>query len=1254
MRAYLHIGTPKTATTTLQAFLQTNRETLLKSGYIYTKAAGEINNCNLAVAALNDERRNGLTRLLGITNSNELIQLRAEVILSLKKEIENLSDKTGESRALIFSSEYYHLHLIAREERERLKSILAEIGVTDIRIVVYLRNPADLANSYFSTSVKAGGTATCPPSPKQERYNLLCNHRQTLKNFASVFGEENIIPRLFDRDEFVNNSIIDDFLHVVGKESYSSDCILAKNSNVSISSDGTELLSRLNQIFPRWLGDDLNILQLRATDYIEKSFSDGDYRMPVELYEQYNKEFSDSNEWVRENYFPEKVKLFKSKKNISVSSVDQPEQYWKEETHKIATKILKEARSGVVDESCVDLEKYGLFNQSPKSVCSLNLAFGVGWFNIEEYDQALGVLDLVLASDSTNEIALLYKAKCLSGLSKNKAAEICFEKVLKTGNGEALKPYARHLLKIEDFDKAETILIKVQEADCEDLWGFAEHADIPARQNRWKESAQRWKKISELFPDSDLVKQKTAYSLLMSDDYTSASALYENILKKKKLDKDSLLGLARCEIKSGKIENAEQILLEAQVAHPDFYPVFNEYAYLAKNHKESAERWRSLSELFPHNSSCFFQSAVSYANAGELQFAIDILNDLLKFDPKNDRAINLLSTFYYQSAVSFHALGDLENSLRILNFLLDRKPGHIQARLFIGRVIVKLVAEMVKEKKYDQALEKLEHLLRIDPNNQQAIKLTERTYYQFAVSCIRSKDYFEAVSSLKRLLSINSENSQGSALLQSVYYHQARDYKRVGDIKECTRFINILIELNPSHEQGLALLRKIVFEDVTECFRTGKFDDAIKVLEHYINTVPDNDQAKSFLQRAYYQSAVSSVSSGMLCYAQNTLLKFIEIDSKHKQGISLLKKVYLQKAIRSYNEGELSICLEKLTTLLDIDPKHERGIALYRTASTRSASEFYERGKYKLAITRLEEVDKVVPLHRQGRSLLQRSYFLAARQALTTGGTQDAIKQLEKLVELDPDHRQGNSLLERCYYNSAAKYYAEKDIRYGLIAIEKYLDMEPYNKDGLLLKAKLFSLEYDYKNAELVLEHLNKNHDGFVPGLIECALIASAQRNWEEAECRWKKVIQLAPNLPIGHYNIGLVNMETKQYSRASADFGRLLKLDKDHLAGMRYKAICLEEMKCFHEAEILYLEVLNRSPDLFGMHAGYSALPAKQHNWQLEYKRAGLGDMDNLLIKRLKELEDENHRLKKMYAEEKLKADLRDEALREKSGETV
>lgn len=46
---------------------------------------------------------------------------------------------------------------------------------------------------------------------------------------------------------------------------------------------------------------------------------------------------------------------------------------------------------------------------------------------------------------------------------------------------------------------------------------------------------------------------------------------------------------------------------------------------------------------------------------------------------------------------------------------------------------------------------------------------------------------------------------------------------------------------------------------------------------------------------------------------------------------------------------------------------------------------------------------------------------------------------------------------------------------------------------------------------------------------------------------------------------------------------------------------------------------------------------------------RAKYGGMDASLMKRLKELEEENRRLKKMYAEEKLKAEIAREAIEKK-----
>ncbi|MFT5643042.1 MAG: putative transposase [Janthinobacterium sp.] len=82
-----------------------------------------------------------------------------------------------------------------------------------------------------------------------------------------------------------------------------------------------------------------------------------------------------------------------------------------------------------------------------------------------------------------------------------------------------------------------------------------------------------------------------------------------------------------------------------------------------------------------------------------------------------------------------------------------------------------------------------------------------------------------------------------------------------------------------------------------------------------------------------------------------------------------------------------------------------------------------------------------------------------------------------------------------------------------------------------------------------------------------------------------------------------------------------------------------------FTDSQIMQIlkqaEAGSPAPELCREH-GMSA--ATFYKW-----RAKLGGMDASLMTRMKELEDENRRLKKMYAEERLKAEIVTEALSKK-----
>lgn len=82
-----------------------------------------------------------------------------------------------------------------------------------------------------------------------------------------------------------------------------------------------------------------------------------------------------------------------------------------------------------------------------------------------------------------------------------------------------------------------------------------------------------------------------------------------------------------------------------------------------------------------------------------------------------------------------------------------------------------------------------------------------------------------------------------------------------------------------------------------------------------------------------------------------------------------------------------------------------------------------------------------------------------------------------------------------------------------------------------------------------------------------------------------------------------------------------------------------------FTESQIIHIlkqaEAGVPVPELCREHGMSSATFYK---WRSKY-----GGMDVSMIVRMKELEDENRRLKKMYAEEKLKAEIASEAIRKK-----
>jgi hypothetical protein len=307
MRCFVHIGTEKTGTTSLQSFLHLNREKFMEDGLIFTKSTGEKNNRALPVLAYSRAYSDEYTKRINIRSLSQLNEHKKQVFERLKTEIEHLRTE-HHHHSFIFSSEHIQSRLKLPGEIKQLKEVLTELGMTDIRIIIYLRRPADIATSLYSTLIRSGGTDTMPPPPDSPHWNNICNHQQTITNYGKVFGRGNIIPRIYSKSVLAQQSIIHDFFKIFNMPI--AGYIIPPRSNERLSATSLTLLRHLNSKFPKFINERPNPLRKNLVSYFEDSFEGEPYVMPADLYRAYDSTFAASDEWVRQNYFPHLDRLF--------------------------------------------------------------------------------------------------------------------------------------------------------------------------------------------------------------------------------------------------------------------------------------------------------------------------------------------------------------------------------------------------------------------------------------------------------------------------------------------------------------------------------------------------------------------------------------------------------------------------------------------------------------------------------------------------------------------------------------------------------------------------------------------------------------------------------------------------------------------------------------------------------------------------------------------------------------------------------
>ncbi len=122
---YLHIGTEKTGTTSLQQFFALNRRRLAKHGIFYPATLGETAHIKLFVHALEFEKVDQFRGIHGVQTVDQLEEFRSGLVNELAAEIEKRAPAEGS--VIVFSDEHLHKRIDETAEFERLRDFCLQL-----------------------------------------------------------------------------------------------------------------------------------------------------------------------------------------------------------------------------------------------------------------------------------------------------------------------------------------------------------------------------------------------------------------------------------------------------------------------------------------------------------------------------------------------------------------------------------------------------------------------------------------------------------------------------------------------------------------------------------------------------------------------------------------------------------------------------------------------------------------------------------------------------------------------------------------------------------------------------------------------------------------------------------------------------------------------------------------------------------------------------------------------------------------------
>jgi hypothetical protein len=296
MRLVLHIGLPKTGTTSIQRALAARRKPLAAAGICFPVSAGGGVAQNL--------HRVGSTEDKAGPRAREAVRQFCD---ALTAEIRALPEGT---QAVVLSAEQCSLLLRDATRIGKLRDFLAPLFAS-IQVVIYLRRQDLHAASLYAQGLRRGRLAPPDLDAVAREFGGLYDYQGLIGHWESAFGEGAVLPRIFEPAKLTNADVVADFFRLFGAAAELGDAETRVRANRSMSLDGQRLMLAIGRriadsgrVEPNWRM--WRALSAAVTEACPGRGWQPDRAQAADFLSRY----AESNEAVRARWFPEQRTLF--------------------------------------------------------------------------------------------------------------------------------------------------------------------------------------------------------------------------------------------------------------------------------------------------------------------------------------------------------------------------------------------------------------------------------------------------------------------------------------------------------------------------------------------------------------------------------------------------------------------------------------------------------------------------------------------------------------------------------------------------------------------------------------------------------------------------------------------------------------------------------------------------------------------------------------------------------------------------------